>query len=157
MQTYNFIAKLSTVIKMCWLLFFYIKRLVNLSIKNNGNHSCTVKCLMMWYKIIFRKRQQAGRWAGTLSARSDAVQPGLGLHLALYVAAMATTLARSKADKATTTPESCYTTRAVFTTQSSGTTNMPPKPKAAKWLRNIALEAFRAQSLGKASRLVHLW
>ena len=22
----------------------------------------------MWYKIIFRKRQQAGRWAGTLSA-----------------------------------------------------------------------------------------
>lgn len=57
----------------------------------------------MWYKIIFRKRQQAGRWAGTLSARSDAVQPGLGLHLASYVATMATTLARSKADKATTT------------------------------------------------------
>lgn len=29
------------------VVFFYIKRLVNLSIKNNGNHSCTVKCLMM--------------------------------------------------------------------------------------------------------------
>lgn len=69
---------------------------------------------------------------GRYTKRSDAVRPGLGLHLAPYVASMATTLVRSKADKATSTPESGYTTHAVFTTQSSGTTNMPPKPKAAK-------------------------